>query len=239
MKALVLCGGFGTRLGALTRECPKALLPLAGKPLIEYTLAYLRNQGLQEVIVNLHYRGDQIRDAVGDGSRFDLRIEYFEEPALLGTAGTPRALADRWSCDSLLVVYGDLLFDEPLGPMIAQHEATRAAATLLVHRRSASNSRLVLGADRRVQAFSERPLEPATAEPTWVNSGVQILHRSLLAFIPDRSPCDLPQDVYVPNVHRVRIFGYPLCGYRCAIDSSERYEMAEKAVVEQRWRGLG
>jgi NDP-sugar pyrophosphorylase family protein len=239
MKALVLCGGFGTRLGALTRECPKALLPLAGKPLIEYTLAHLRNQGIEEVIVNLHYRGDQIRNAIGDGSRFDVRIEYFEEPVLLGTAGTPRALADRWSSDSLLVVYGDLLFDEPLGPMIAQHETTGAAATLLVHRRKASNSRLVLGADRRVHELLERPPDPAMEEATWVNSGVQIVDRSLLAFMPDRNPCDLPQDVYAPNVQRARIFAYPLCGYRCAIDSPERYEMAERAVVEKRWRGLG
>ena len=87
MKAMILAAGYGTRLLPLTREIPKALLPLCGRPLISYTLAFLKKWGFNEIIINLHHHPQSIKDELGDGSQFGLRIIYSYEPEILGTGG--------------------------------------------------------------------------------------------------------------------------------------------------------
>jgi NDP-sugar pyrophosphorylase family protein len=244
MKGLVLCGGFGTRLGALTEATPKPLLPIEGRPLVAYTLALLARHGVREVAINLHYLGAQIEAAVGDGSAFGVQVTYAREEALLGTAGTVRALAPFFGDDDALVVYGDLLLDEDLGAMRAHHQACAASATLMLHRRARSNSVVAIDDATRITAFLERPPEGEArraqeAGETWVNSGVAILSRALRDRIPSRTPADLPRDVYAPLVDDARLYGYPVRGYRCAIDSPARYEEAQRAVREGRVKTRG
>jgi NDP-sugar pyrophosphorylase family protein len=236
MKGLVLCGGFGTRLGALTEATPKPLLPIEGRPLVAYTLELLAQHGVREVAINMHYLGAQIEAAVGDGSAHGVQVTYAREDALLGTAGTVRALAPFFGDDDALVVYGDLLLDEDLGAMRAHHDACAAAATLMLHRRARSNSVVTIDGTTRITSFLERPQEgdARPAGETWVNSGVAILSRALRDRIPSHTPVDLPRDVYAPLVDSERLYGYPLRGYRCAIDSPARYDEAQRAVREGR-----
>jgi len=241
MKALVLCGGLGTRLGALTADTPKPLLPIEGRPLLAYTLAWLARNGVRDVAINLHFLGDRIAAAEGDGASHGVRITYAREARLLGTAGTVRALAPFFGDEDALVVYGDLLLDEDLVAMRAHHRACGAAGTLMLHRRAGSNSIVAIDAATRITAFLERPREGegavlAARGDTWVNSGVAILSAALRARIPERVPCDLPRDVYAPLVAEERLHGWALRGYRCAIDSPARYEEARRAVREGRVR---
>ena len=86
-KAMLLAAGHGRRLGSLTDELPKPMLPIGGRPLIEHTVIQLASAGIREVMVNLHRRGDVIQAYFGDGQRFGLQIHYSHEPQLLGTAG--------------------------------------------------------------------------------------------------------------------------------------------------------
>ena len=245
MRALVLCAGYGTRLGALTRETPKPLLPIEGVPLLLRTLRHLAAQGFRDVAVNVHFRGDLVREALGDGAAAGVRVTWSEEPTLRGTAGAGRALRGFFEADddeSFFVLYGDLLLDADLAPMVAQHRATRAAATLLLHQRAGSNSLVQMGDDRRITGFVERPTpeERARAPFPWVNSGAQVLHRRLIARIPAEAPSDLPRDVYAPAVaDGDALHGFPLQGYRCAIDSPARYAEAQAAVREGRCRLRG
>lgn len=240
----MLCAGLGTRLGELTRETPKPLLPIEGVPLLLRTLQHLAAQGFRDVAVNLHFRGERVREALGDGAA-GVRVTWSEEPALLGTAGAVRALRGFFEADddeSFVVLYGDLLLDAELAPMIAQHRATRAAATLLLHQRAGSNSLVQMGDDRRITGFVERPTpeERARSPFPWVNSGAQVLHRGLIDRIPAAAPSDLPRDVYAPAVaDGVALYGVPLQGYRCAIDSPARYAEAQAAVREGRCRLRG
>jgi NDP-sugar pyrophosphorylase family protein len=241
VKALVLCGGFGTRLGALTEATPKPLLAIEGRPLLGYTLAWLARHGVLEVAINLHFLGDRIEAAVGDGAAFGVRVTYAREETLLGTAGTVRRLAAFFGGDDALVVYGDLLLDEDIGAMAAHHRARRASGTLMLHRRAASNSVVALDATTRITAFLERPHEGEGAEllargDTWVHSGVAILSERLRDRIPESVPCDLPRDVYAPLAAEEALYGWALRGYRCAIDSPSRYEEAQRAVREGRVR---
>lgn len=236
MKALVLCAGFGTRLGDLTRNTPKPLLPIGGTPLIAHTLRYLARWGFDEVAINLHFRPEMIRDYCGDGSQFGVRLHYSCEDALLGTAGAVKRLEPFFSdVEDFLVMYGDLLLDQDLGTMLEFHRTRKASATLLLHQRKGSNSLVQLDRDNRITGFMERPTaaEREAFPYPWVNSGVQVLNRRMLAYIPSGSAADLPRDVYTKTIGKEPIFGFPLTGYRCAVDSPEQYEAAQKAIAER------
>jgi NDP-sugar pyrophosphorylase family protein len=239
VRALVLSAGLGTRLGDLTRELPKPLLPIGGEPLLGHTLRYLAAHGFDEVAINLHFRPDLVRDYVGDGGRFGVRVTWSHEPTLLGTAGAVKRLEPFFAGErEFLVIYGDLLIDHDLGAMVRRHRDAGAAATLLLHQRPGSNSLVQMDGEGRITGFVERPTdEQRRASPfPWVNSGVQLLGRAVLDEIPAGAPCDLPRDVYVKLFARARIVGCELAGYRCAIDSPSRYAEAQAAFADGRYR---
>jgi len=130
------------------------------------------------------------------------------------------------------VLYGDLLVDQDLRVMLKAHREKRACATLLLHQRERSNSLVQMNAERRITGFLERPTEAQRrAFPfPWVNSGLQLLNRRMLDYIPANHHADLPKDVYVATFEHERLFGYPLTGFRVAIDSHENYNAAQEAV---------
>jgi NDP-sugar pyrophosphorylase family protein len=238
VKALVLCAGLGTRLGTLTAETPKAMLPVGGEPLLAHTLRHLARHGMHDVTVNLHFKGESIRTYFGDGAAFGVRLRYLDEPSLLGTAGTVRSLApDLDSEDDLLVLYGDLLIDQDFGEMARVHRDRAADATLLLHQRLGSNSLVRMDGDGRITAFLERPTEDqrrASPHP-WVNSGAAVLGQRARDAIPTSAPADLARDVWQASVENLRLFGLPLSGYRCAIDSPQRLAEADAAFREGRY----
>ncbi len=238
MKALVLCAGKGTRLGDLTRDVPKPMLPVGGEPLLAHTLRHLAAHGITDVAVNLHTHADQFTTHFGDGAAHGVRIRWSYETEMLGTAGALRPLG-RWiGDDAVLVVYGDLLFDEDLAPLLRAHAERDAFATLLVHQRAASNSIVDVDVDGRITAFVERPTEDQRRAPShpWVNSGVQVVGPAARARIPVSGPADLPRDVYVPAAGREAMYAVPRTGYRCAVDSPARYTEARSAFAEGRCR---
>lgn len=247
-KALVLCGGYGTRLGELTQAQPKPLLPVGPVPLVGHMLALLSHHGIDEVAINTHFMPENLEDALEDGARFGVTIHYSHEPKLLGTAGAVANLRDYFAdADSILVVYGDLLTDQDLGDLLDWHEETGALATLLLHQRRRSNSLVHMEDDGEISCFLERPSpeqrERALADgfggEGWVNSGLQVLSPELLEGIPRDIAVDLPRDVYAPRAGQGgRIFGRPLAGYRCAIDSPERYREACEALAAGRVRSF-
>lgn len=229
--AVVLCGGLGSRLGELTTEIPKPLLRVGDDSIVGHALNLLSRHGFTKVVVNLHHHGEQVREALGSGADRGVAIEYLEEIELSGTAGPLIKLRERLaSVRDVLVVYGDLVLDEDLSSMLDFHRSSAADATLLIHQRARSNSVLVLDDQRRIVRFVERPsaAERATLTSEWVNSGVQLLTEAALAALPDRLPCDLPRDLYAPQAHELRLMGYPLSGFRVAVDSPERLDLARR-----------
>lgn len=237
MKAVVLCAGMGTRLGELTLSKPKPLLAIGDEPLLAHTLRYLARHGLRDVGINLHFLPEQIIEAIGDGAAFGVRVHYSREDTLLGTAGALRHMRPWMGDDAVTVLYGDLLLDHDLGALAEQHRAKAADATLLVHERPGSNSLVAMDDDRRITGFVERPSEEERrAHPfPWTNSGVAVLSPAILDAIPE-GHADLPRNVYIPLVRRMRLFGQPVEGYRCAIDSPKRYEEAKEAFASGRYR---
>lgn len=233
MRAVVLAAGRGSRLGSLTDKIPKVLLPIGGEPLIAHTLRYLAANNYREVALNLHHGAELVRKEVGEGSRFGVRIHYSYERHLLGTAGALRRL-QAWIRDEALVLYGDVFTNQDLGPLRKLHKEVGAAATLIVHQRARSNSAIRLASDGRILEFHERPETLGHSGEMWVNSGIQLLSARLIGRIGD-GPSDLARDVYPRVLNEELLYGLPLSGYRCAIDSIERYTEAQIAFSEGRY----
>lgn len=242
MKAMVLCAGFGTRLGELTRDWPKPMLDLGqGHPLLAYLLGHLRDQGFSDVALNLHFRPEIFRDWFGDGSRWNLRLHSSHEDQLLGTAGGVKNVEAFFRGESeFLVQYGDILTDQDFRPLLEKHRAHHALATLLVHPRPRSNSIITLDPDGsgRITGFLERPTDADRqgVDSPWVNSGVCVCSPEILDHIPAGRPADFPRDVFHPLVSTGRLFAVPLSGWRCAIDSPDRLETARRAVRDRQCR---
>lgn len=239
MRAMVLCAGYGTRLGDLTRELPKPMLSLQDRPLLEYIITHLARHGFDQVAVNLHFMPKIIRDYFDIGSRWNVSLTYSYEPELLGTAGGVKKMED-FLCqgDNFLIHYGDVITDQDITSMVEFHRARRALATLLVHQRAHSNSVVSMDEDSRIIGFLERPtgLVHYGLDSTWVNSGICICDPEFLEAIPADAPSDLPRDVFPVLVDGGRLYGFPLTGYRCAVDSPERLAEARCALAEGRCR---
>lgn len=239
MRAMVLCAGYGTRLGDLTRDVPKPMLLLQERPMLEYIISNLAQHSFDQIAINLHFMPDMVRDYFGDGSRWNVKLTYSYEPELLGTAGGVKRMEHFLrQGDAFLVQYGDVLNDQDLTALLRWHRERRSLATLLLHQRARSNSVVTLDEEGRIVGFLERPTEDARrgVDSTWVNSGICICDPEFLDAIAANVPCDLPRDVFPKLVDTGRLYGFPLSGYRCAIDSPERLAEARSALAEKRCR---
>ena len=235
MKAMVLCAGYGTRLGDLTREIPKPMLPLGDRPMLEYILCHLKRQGWNEVAVNLHFMPEAIHNYFTDGSRWGLHLTYSHEPQLLGTAGGTKKMESFFQgSEPFLVQYGDIVTNQDFTAMLRFHQQRKALATLLVHQRAGSNSALSVDATGCIERFLERPSEVqrSTVAQAWVFSGISICQPELLDLIPPQTSCDFPRDVFVPLTETQRLFAFPLTGQRTAVDSPQRLAEARRHAAQ-------
>ncbi|WP_018657680.1 glucose-1-phosphate thymidylyltransferase [Actinomadura flavalba] len=162
MKALVLAGGSGSRLRPFSHSAPKQLLPIANRPVLEYALENLRAAGIHDVGVIVGDRGDQIRDALGDGSRLGLRLTYLRQDRPLGLAHCVRVARDFLAADDFVLYLGDVMLLDGVGALVSDFGASRPAAQLAVHRVDDPRAFGVveLDAEGRVAALVEKPEEP-------------------------------------------------------------------------------
>jgi len=239
MRAMVLSAGYGTRLGDLTQETPKPMLRLQERPMLEYIICHLVRHGFNQIAINLHFMSDAIQDYFGDGSHFGVELVYSYESELLGTAGGVKKMADFLGAEGAFIVhYGDVLTDQDFTAMLHFHRKRNALATLLLHQRAHSNSVVRLDEEGRIIGFLERPTEEARrgVQSPWVNSGICICDPQLLDEIPPDVACDLPRDIFPKLIDSGRLYGFPLSGYRCAVDSPNRLAEARAAIADGRCR---
>lgn len=235
-SAVILAAGRGSRMGALTDGVPKPLLLVKSKPLIQYVVELLAHHGVGRIGVNLHYKGDEIRRFLGDGSRWGVRIEYVEERELSGTAGGVKAVAEALSfSEPFFAVSSDMLVNFDLSALYAFHLEHGGLGTLSCYWRPADQlkkSGVVLfdQATRRIQQFVERPQSSEQVISQWVNSSVYVFSPGILKFV-GRSPCDFGRDVF-PEVMRSgqSLYAHPFPAekfYQLGIDTPERISRAE------------
>ena len=193
MQAIVLVGGFGTRLRPLTWSTPKQMLPVGNRPMIERVLEHLHAHGVERAVLSLGYRPDAFRDAYPDGRCGGVDLHYAIEPEPRDTAGAIRfAALDAGIRERVVVVNGDVLTDLDVSALVARHEAAGAEGTIALHRVEDPSAFGVVPTDPdgRVQAFIEKP--PRDEAPTdRINAGTYVLEASVL----DRIAADVPVNV--------------------------------------------
>jgi NDP-sugar pyrophosphorylase family protein len=134
MRALILAAGYGTRLWPLTIDRAKPAIPFMGRPLVGYVAQYLAQFGCREIAVNLHHQAESVRAALGDGTNFGVRLQYFDEPEILGTSGALDNARGFLATDTFVVVNGKIATDINLHEALATHRRERALATLVLRR---------------------------------------------------------------------------------------------------------
>ncbi|MBN1543045.1 nucleotidyltransferase family protein [candidate division KSB1 bacterium] len=234
--AMILCAGYGKRLQHLTKNIPKPMLPIDGKPLLEYTIRHLAGLGIDQIVINLHYLGDRIVSYFGDGSRWGISITYSPETKPLGTAGAVKnaqALLD--TSDRFLVLYGDVICNDNYNRLLNRlNTVPTAIGAIVLHQRMVSNSIVEIDSDHRIVRFFERPAhEVPDKRQNWVNSGLYAFRPEIFDSIPAGEFADFPRDVFPQLVAQGCLYGQPLQDYRCAVDSPERYAQVAKDIREQ------
>lgn len=191
MKAMVLAAGLGTRLRPLTYEITKPMVPVLDRPVMEHIVELLERHGFDEVIANLHYFPDSIREYFGE------RLSYRYEEELLGTAGGVRGCADFFGDEPFLVISGDALTDIDLGAFLGRHRQSGGIATLAVKKVPDTREYGVVLHDRdgRITGFQEKPA-PEEALSDLGNCGIYMFEPRIFDYFPARPFVDWAQDVF-------------------------------------------
>lgn len=212
MKAMLLAAGLGTRLKPLTDHLPKCMVPVAGKPVLQRNLEWLRSQGITDLVVNLHRHPEVVKNYFGDGKSLGVRLHYSYEPQLLGTAGAIRAARRFFSQKRFWVLYADNLFHCDLNRLFKLHVARGAILTMaLFWREEVSASGVAkLDGEGRILAFQEKP-GPGKFLSHWVNAGLFLCEPRVLPWIPPEGPSDFGYEV-LPALLTAgeRLQGYPM-----------------------------
>lgn len=199
MRAMILSAGYGTRLWPLTEDRTKPAIPILGKPLVGYVAEYLALYGWTDILVNLHHRPDSVRRALGDGSRFGVKLEYIEEPIILGTSGALDNARAFFESETFLVINGKLICDIDLDAALKTHRESKAIATLvLLPNIKRERFTVVEAADGLLKGFGGMPAASQTtdAEPPLMFTGIQILEPRIFDYIPHGVFSHSTTDVY-------------------------------------------
>jgi NDP-sugar pyrophosphorylase family protein len=192
---MVLAAGQGTRLKSLGLDVPKALVAIGGKPLLAHQLEYLGGHGVSRVVVNAHHRADLI-EAFAREHHGAPEIRVVVEPQLLGTAGGVRNALPHLGPGRFVVLYGDVLIDQPLAPLMRLHERSGAAVTVTAYATTDTADKGTVEVDDQgfVVRFVEK--EPPTGREALVNAGLYVVERSFAERIPIGEPADFGHDVF-------------------------------------------
>jgi dTDP-glucose pyrophosphorylase len=184
---VIMAGGRGTRLRPHTENCPKPLLKVGGKPMLEQIIERARGDGFVNFVIALHYLGHMIEEYFGDGSEWGVNIEYLQESAPLGTVGALGLLKNR-PTEAFLVSNGDILTDIHYRELLDFHLRHQASATMAVRLHEWQQPFGVVqtrGVD--IIGFEEKPVILSH-----VNAGIYALQPSALDLLPPGEPCDMP-----------------------------------------------
>lgn len=245
LRAVVLCAGLGTRLRPLTLAMPKPLVPVCGTPVAERTLGTLLDVGCELAALNLHHRGEVIREYFG-GRFGDMPLLYSEEPEILGTLGALTPLEATLSeADAILLVNGDALARWPWEKLLAVHRKTGAEATVLLNKNaSPADFGSGVGIDAEGRVVQIRDSEPiGEIARRFVFAGAHVLDPVLLRDLPD-GPADIVADLYKPLLYAGgRIESFVTGGRWHDLGTPSRYraavlDWARGSVPQRLWRGV-
>ena len=222
LPVAILAGGLATRLGPLTKQTPKCLLEVSGRPFIHHQLRQLRDQGVRRVVLCLGYLGEQVEEIVGDGSAYGLEVAYsFDGPELRGTAGAIRRALPLLG-DAFFVLYGDSYLECRYGEVQAAFEAAGKLALMTVFRNEGRwDTSNVEFRDGRIRAYDKAARTPAMH---YIDYGLGVLSRRAMDVVPEAGAYDLAA-AYQEMLRRGELAGFEV---------TERfYEIGSVAGLEE------
>src|SRR3954454_7323810 len=231
MQALILAGGEGTRLRPLTSTVPKPVVPLVDRPFIAFMIDWLREHGVDDIVMSCGHLASGVRNVLGDGEAFGIRLRYVEEPRPLGTGGALK-FAEQLLDERFLMLNGDVLTDLDVSGQLAQHERTGATATLaLTPVEDPTAYGLVrIAEDCAVTEFVEKP-SPDQIDTRNISAGVYVLERSVLELLEPGQPASIERDVF-PRLVGDGLYGCVARGYWLDIGTPERYLQGTFDILE-------
>lgn len=231
MKVVIMAGGKGTRLASVASDIPKPMVPVEGRPILEYEIDSLRDQGYTDILLVVGHLGHVIRDYFQDGARFGVHIEYYVETTPLGTAGALYELKDRLTEDFFLL-NADAMMDIDFHRMEAFHRAHGADATILIHPNSHPyDSALIVTDDTgRVCRWMHKE-EERSYYRNRVNAGVHILSSRIVQRLDGPGKRDLDRDILKPLVAEGGVFGYESPEYIKDMGTPERLQAVSRDLA--------
>lgn len=207
MQAVIIAGGKGTRLKPLTHGCPKPMLPLMDRPFLAWMVERCRTAGITDILMNVRYQAEQIKDYFEDGERFGVHIRYIWEDQPLGTAGAMKLAEPHFSGESLVVFNADILTDLDLKALIQAHQQTQAKATLTLARVDnptayglveLSYSSQGSSAAQPIRGFREKPSaeEASRLGIDTINAGTYILEPEMFSAYPPEESLSFEMTVF-------------------------------------------
>ncbi len=232
---MVLAAGLGTRMRPLTNDIPKALAPLSGAPLIHRPLGWLRANGIRRVVINTHYLGHMIEEALGDGADLGLRVSYSREEEILGAGGGVGRARRIFGDSRLVLVNTDTIQDVDLAAMMERHERAGAAATMAVVPWRAGYTPVWVGQDGKVKDIGAdfEEMEGRADVSARVFAGVSIIEPSLTAMLPGDREASLVTSGFNPAIETgMGVAAFRHDGYWRAVDDVEGLEAANRDAAE-------
>ncbi|MBM7701528.1 sugar phosphate nucleotidyltransferase [Metabacillus iocasae] len=235
MKGIILAGGQGTRLKPLTDEVPKPMLPLCGKPVMEYSIELLKKHGITDIAVTLHHLHHHITSYFGDGSKWGVRLHYFIEKEPLGTAGSLKNTCE-FIDDHCVVISGDALTAIDLQSVFTYHHRQQSVMTIITKEvESPLDYGMVLrNASGFVEKFIEKPRRNEVTS-NLINTGVYIVTKKVLHYIEENKPFDFSLDL-IPELLKSneKVCSYLTEDYWIDIGQIHHYRQANYDLLNQK-----
>lgn len=225
MKVVIIAGGKGTRISSISDEIPKAMLPVFGKPVLEYQIELCQRYGFNEIIIIIGYLGNIIKDYFGNGSKWAVSISYFEETEPLGTAGALPFLRDLL-VEDFFVFYGDTVMDIALDKMFESHISSKSDASLLLHPNDHPYDSDLVFLDKHgfVKRFFSKPHPDGLVTKNLVNAALYIISPKIIDIIPENKKSDFGKDIFPECLNNnLKLHGYVSTEYIKDMGTPERY----------------
>lgn len=234
MKALILCGGFGTRLKEVIHDRPKVMAQVGGRPFLEYVIENLRRSGIDDLVISIGYLGGYIRDYFGDGRSFNVKITYSEEFRPLGTGGAVK-LAENNFDKPYLVVNGDTYVEVDFLKLLEFHRQKHAKITIAAVRKSVSDQAGYVKVDKdgKVISFLEKP---KTKKLGFVSCGVYVFEPKVLAGLKNNYKFSLESDFFPKVARSEKMYVFDVKEDFLDIGTGLRYQIAIDRLTKKRHR---
>ncbi len=221
MKAVIMAGGFGKRLAGFYGDRPKPMVEIFGRPVLEYQIENLRDSGITDIIIVVHYMKEYIMNYFGDGKNLGVNISYYEEEIPLGTAGALFRIKERLT-ENFLLINGDLIFSVDFRKMIDFHIKNKALATLFVHPNSHPYDSELVICDKNNVVTDWFKNDGYGNYKNCVNSGIHILSKQILYGNYSEGKLNLRADVIEPIINTGRVYAYHSAEYVKDMGTTDR-----------------